>query len=406
LRSESLVSPYVCAFRGRRDSYQVPLALAETGQLDQFITDLYRTDVLNRISLLLPERIQGRVSSRHQAGIPDDRVRCLWATTALEHARHFIGLSHRRTYALLDQRYSLAARDRARKTKTDLLLYSPYAWEAFTAHYSHAPRRVLFQFHPHSDFERRILTEDFKTNPEVASSHVEETSASSGEMAIRERDCWKHADLIICASSFTKRTLIEAGADAAVCEVIPYGVELPQMTKSDLPSNVFEVLFVGSGVQRKGLHHLVRAWTSAKLPPNSRLTLLCRNIDPGIAKLVSDARSIRLLPAASGEQLSRLYGGSSLFVMPSLIEGFGQVFLEALAFGCPVLGTPHSCLPDLGAEEDGIFNCEPGNVPLLTEMLERLASTLPGNLTMRQQARACAGRFTWSRFRADLVRLL
>jgi len=32
---------YVCAFRGRRDSYQAPLALAEGGLLDQFITDAY-----------------------------------------------------------------------------------------------------------------------------------------------------------------------------------------------------------------------------------------------------------------------------------------------------------------------------------------------------------------------------
>ena len=29
---------FVCAFRGRRDSYQVPIALAEIGQLDAFVT--------------------------------------------------------------------------------------------------------------------------------------------------------------------------------------------------------------------------------------------------------------------------------------------------------------------------------------------------------------------------------
>src|SRR5437870_220784 len=34
-----LMAKFVCAFRGRRDSYQVPLALAEGDLLDQFITD-------------------------------------------------------------------------------------------------------------------------------------------------------------------------------------------------------------------------------------------------------------------------------------------------------------------------------------------------------------------------------
>lgn len=404
--SDGSNSSYVCAFRGRRDSYQVPLALAEAGKLDRFITDLYRTESLGRFMPLLPQSLRGRFGSRREVGIPDGRVRCLWSTTALEHTRHAIGLSHRRTYARLDERYSLAARDRAKKTRSNLFLYSPYAWEAFTAQYRHAPSKVLFQFHPHSDFERRLLTEDLEAYPAMKQSYREETRAGSGEIAVRERDCWKHADLIICASSFTKRTLLEAGADVAVCEVIPYGVELPQMSKRDLPSNRFEALFVGSGVQRKGLHHLIRAWGFAKLPAGSRLTLVCRNIDPALAEMAAGNDSIRLLRRLSEADLACLYQSSSLFVMPSLIEGFGQVFLEALGFGCPVLGTPNSCLPDLGGEENGIFSCEPGDVDLLTEMLERLASTLPGHVAMRQQARACAARFTWSRFRADLVRLL
>ena len=41
--------------------------------------------------------------------------------------------------------------------------------------------------------------------------------------------------------------------------------------------------------------------------------------------------------------------------MPSLVEGFGQVYLEALAEGTPILGTKNTALPDLGGEEDGVF---------------------------------------------------
>ena len=148
---------YVCAFRGRRDGYQVPLALAEAGQLDQFITDLYLKEYLEKLMSILPFSLQERLGSRRQAGIPADRVRCLWSTTVVEHARHALGFSHRRTYSKLDRQYAFAARDRARKTRGDLFLYSPYAWEAFTAQYAHSPRRVLFQFHPHPDFENRLL---------------------------------------------------------------------------------------------------------------------------------------------------------------------------------------------------------------------------------------------------------
>ena len=62
--------------------------------------------------------------------------------------------------------------------------------------------------------------------------------------------------------------------------------------------------------------------------------------------------------------------------MPSLIEGFGQVYLEALSFGLPVLGTRNTCLPDLGDEGDGIFCVDPGNIEELTSTLERLSELL------------------------------
>jgi glycosyltransferase involved in cell wall biosynthesis len=396
-------SRYVCAFRGRRDNYQVPLALAEADQLDQFITDLYCTEPLNRYGGLLPASAQERFAFRRQWGIPDERVRSLWSTTALEYTRHALGISHRQTYAKLDRDYSVAARDRARKTKSSLFLYSPYAWEAFTADYSHVPRRVLFQFHPHPNFERRVLAEDFETYPEMRKSHLEETRSTLGDFSPRERDCWKHADLIICASSFTKRTLVEAGADPNLCAVIPYGVDLPMLQEQEHLGGRVEALFVGSGIQRKGLHHLIRAWPAAKWPSGSRLTLVCRNIDPAMAEAVGTNDSIRLLSRVSDIELTALYQSSSLFVMPSLIEGFGQVFLEALAAGCPVLGTSNTCLPDLGGEEDGVFLTEPGDVDQLTARLEQFASSPDRLLAIRVPARRCAERFTWRRFRRNVI---
>ena len=79
--------------------------------------------------------------------------------------------------------------------------------------------------------------------------------------------------------------------------------------------------------------------------------------------------------------------------MPSLVEGFGQVYLEALAQGCPVLGTSNTGLPDLGDEVDGIFVTPPGRVEELRAQLEHLARTLPTRRGLRSAARLCASRF-------------
>ena len=89
---------------------------------------------------------------------------------------------------------------------------------------------------------------------------------------------------------------------------------------------------------RKGLHHLIEAWGKANLS-HSQLTLVCRSIDPQIRAAWSLPKGIHLCSAVSQPELEKLYQQADVFVLPSLVEGFGYVYLEALARGCFCLGT-------------------------------------------------------------------
>jgi glycosyltransferase involved in cell wall biosynthesis len=104
----------------------------------------------------------------------------------------------------------------------------------------------------------------------------------------------------------------------------------------------------------------------------------------------------------TGEKLRRLYDTAIVFVMPSLAEGFGQVYLEALAQGLPVIGTRNTCLPDIGGEAEGIFLTTPGQIDELAALLERLSVQLDNNLDIRRKAALHAQQFTWTRFRSTL----
>ncbi len=393
---------YVCAFPGTRDRYQVPLALAEADQLDVFITDLYATPPLRRLAPLLPGPVRAKLAGRHAPGLPAGAVQLHWSAALRRHAREALGRPAAQTWALVDVAFAEAAAAAARRHRSDLLLYAHYAWEALTADYAHDPRRVVFYFHPHPALERRVLAEDVAAHPAVAASYRAEVREDVPAALNRRLErAWEPADLILCASTFTKRSLVEAGADPARCRVVPYGVALPERASLAAPE-AFEALFVGSGVQRKGLHHLLLAWRRAALPPGSRLTLVCRSLDPGLEAAVGEAEGVELRRGVGGAELARLYARSALFVMPSLVEGFGHVYLEALGAGCPVLGTAHTALPDLGGEADGIFLTEPADVDALATALERAARTLPGDDGLRAAARRCAERFTWPRFRQGL----
>jgi glycosyltransferase involved in cell wall biosynthesis len=394
-------SKYVCAFRGRRDYYQAPLALAEAELLDSFITDVYAGGTVRALSKTLPARLREKVLSRGRTGIPDQQVRCLWSSTLFERANFRLGRPESLIFARYDAEYSRAAAAHARKNRSNLFLYSPYAWEAFTAPYRHTPHKVMFQFHPHPDLESRILADDKVRFPFVRESYTEESGERlSEQLRQRNREAWKHADLVFCASSFTRQSLLEAGASEAKCRVVPYGIEVPKITLQAPES--FEALFVGAGSQRKGLHHLLLAWQQAHLPKHSRLTLICRTIDSGILELVSATPNVQLIRGLSQTDLVQQFRNSSLFVMPSLVEGFGQVYLEALAEGCPVLGTRNTGLPDIGGGE-AVKIIDAGDIDQLTSMLESLSCELPGNTRIREAAQQSAAGFSWLRFRQNLV---
>jgi glycosyltransferase involved in cell wall biosynthesis len=400
---------YVCAFRGRRDAYQVPIALAEAGLLGQFVTDYYAGNLERKLAPYLPAHAVEKLRARFDPKLPLDKVRPLRVLAVTELAAGRVGISPSSVFRYADPLFGWAAAREAKKTRSNLFLYSSYAPVAFRSRYRHDPEKALFQYHPHHIAEDRILTADasFSTSLGIKFSKSYENIASQGDPFRIETDAsWRMSDTIICASTFTKNSLVEAGAPTDRIAVVPYGVEIPEQTLhegSPLHSSRFTALFVGSGFQRKGLHHLLVAWKRARLPNDARLIIVSRTIDPGLERLLAETPRVEVLRGVSEARLQRLYHESSVFIMPSLAEGFGQVYLEALAAGLPVIGTSNTCLPDLGGHLDGVFTTEPGSIEELIWRIEAMSELAPANQELRQRALRTARKFSWEVFRQQLT---
>jgi len=168
-------------------------------------------------------------------------------------------------------------------------------------------------------------------------------------------------------------------------------------------NGALKVLFVGRNPLRKGLHHLLMAWNAAAKSPGDLLTIVCAARPPEIHRLAEGRRDVRWFSSVSADELEKLYAESDALVVPSLCEGFGHVYLEAMSHQCAVVGTLNSGLPDLGGESEGIFTVEVGDVEGLGQLLSK-ASKNPDLLRKcARSAEGCAVEFTWPRFRLSVT---
>ena len=133
--------------------------------------------------------------------------------------------------------------------------------------------------------------------------------------------------------------------------------------------------------------------------------VVARVVDPGMENYLQ-AEGIRWVRGLPRAELNWYFAHAHAFVLPSLSEGFGQVYVEALAHGCPVIGTRNSVLPDLTEAQPWIRYVEPGDVGGLAERLrERLRETAPA-AKQRVTIAASVDGLSWERFRAGIEEVL
>lgn len=380
---------FVCTINGSRDGYQVPAALHQAGLLRRFATDYYAPDDPPR---WLPAAMARRRSPLLPKGMTANAAACFLA----QHGAARLGLPMNRVFPHTDALLARRGLDLARRLGANLYAYSSYLppWKAVPP----GMRLVDFEYHPLPGLTMDLLREDAARHPEAAWSFAQEQRQLGLEQVT---ESWRHADAVVCASRMTARSLEHAGCDPARITIIPYGFEARSGAAPRGAEGPAQFLFVGQGLQRKGLHHLLRAWRTVD-PARARLTLVCYAIDPGIAAL-ADQPGVTLLGRQERPALDRLMHAADVFVMPSLVEGFGLAYLEALAAGCHVIGTANTGLPDLPLSGAARTLVPVGDIAALVAAIEVLIARRAAGQLNPAAITAEAGSWTWADFRARIA---
>jgi glycosyltransferase involved in cell wall biosynthesis len=163
------------------------------------------------------------------------------------------------------------------------------------------------------------------------------------------------------------------------------------------------VLYVGNIKPHKNLVRLIEAFATLRRRQGfNELKLLI--IGDEISKLPALRRAVhtqklhkhvRFLGYLEDETLASLYRLASVFVFPSLYEGFGLPPLEAMASGTPVVTSNVSSMPEVTG--DAAVLVDPYNVGSIVDGIARVLEDPALSAELRRKGIARAREFSWER---------
>ncbi len=214
------------------------------------------------------------------------------------------------------------------------------------------------------------------------------------------------ADHIFVASSVTQKSLINAGINSDLINVIPYGAPIDTFQPLPKSDDCFRVLFAGKISPLKGVHYLLEAWQeicSQKSFKNAELVFIGQNRFPK-GWLEEKYKGIYThIPSVSHFSLNQYYSQSSVLVLPSLVDGFGLVVMEAMACGIPVIVTTNTGASDVITDGVEGFIIPIRDVSVLKEKLEWCYSHPEKLAKMGIAARFKAEQLHWGIYRQNLA---
>lgn len=224
------------------------------------------------------------------------------------------------------------------------------------------------------------------------------------------RTILRMADHVVANSRSCERYGRELGAAPWKTTVIPYGVDLEEFSPDRQPAEMPPalsaddrtlLLYVGDLIYRKGVQTLIEA-----VRAEDGVALAIVGDGPyrdELEEQAGDTEAIAFLGFQPHEEIPGYMAAADAFVMPSLIEAFGIVNIEALASGTPVIGAETGGIQDIVDAEVG-RTFEPGNAAELQSCIAELAADPALREELGRNARRRAEeRYNWDRFGEDMA---
>lgn len=229
-----------------------------------------------------------------------------------------------------------------------------------------------------------------------------------------ERRAARTADRVVVTSEYSRGVVRDAyGVPAAGIAVVPEGIDLSAWSRRPEPgpwSARPVILNVARQYPRKNTATLLRALPRVlDRVPDARLRVVGDGPEtPALRRLARDLRlgeAVRFLGAVEDtRELRREYASASVFCLPSRQEGFGIVFLEAMAAGLPIVAGRAGAVPEVVPDGEVGRLVAPTDREALAGALVRLLRDSEVRREMARRGRRRVRGFTWPRVARRFLR--
>lgn len=189
------------------------------------------------------------------------------------------------------------------------------------------------------------------------------------------------------------------GLEGEFVRTVYHGLELPGPVQPNRLAGSPALLFVGGNFQRKGLPLLIKAVAALKRRfPRIRLHVVGRDHNQqSLAELAARLGVGEIVTfhgwKPNGE-VKAWIAGADIFVMPSLTEAFGFVYLEAMQLGTPVIATRIGGAQEVFREGQEAVFVDPNDLAELTSAIENIFTDDALSAALHQGGLQAAAKFT------------
>ncbi len=202
---------------------------------------------------------------------------------------------------------------------------------------------------------------------------LEHYAKRTGWLTFLHKKIFERTDAVQAISRFLADWSVKMGFKGKP-DVVPNGVDIAKFTarissdrRRELRSSYGfsdedTVLVTASRLSLKnGVDDLIRSLL--KLPNNYKVLIAGDGEDRQKLEVLADQKGLMsrvvFLGSKSHAELPAILQSADIFIRASLSEGLGNSFLEAMAAGLPIIGTPVGGIPDFLTDgETGVF-CQP-----------------------------------------------